>query len=353
MLSKPSGAVNAGVGPAGARAPRVSVLLPARNASTTVDEAVRSIRSQTLADWELVAVDDGSTDRTAELLARHTAEDARVKVVRMEGAGMVAALEVARGHARAPLLARMDADDRSVPERLEAQLSFLADHPEVALCGAHVRYFPRRAVRAGARRYEAWLNSLRCSEDLVRDLWIECPLAHPSFVIRADALERVGGYRDPGWPEDYDLVLRLWAAGEGLGVVPRVLLDWREAPDRLSRRDSRYSPAAFRRAKLHFLASTLLEGRDGLVIWGAGPVGKAIAREALVQGIPVRAFVELDPRKVGQEIHGAPVISPGEVERVRGALALAAVGQPGARTEIRGALSRLGWIEGTDFVAVA
>ncbi len=138
-----------------------------------------------------------------------------------------------------------------------------------------------------------------------------------------------------------------------MGVVPRVLHHWRESSTRLSRIDPRYSPERFRRAKLEFLRQTLLAERDGLVIWGAGPVGKAFARAANRSDIRVRAFVDLDPRKVGQTIHGAPVLSTDAATRLLQSLHVAAVGQPGAREEIRRTLSTLGREEGKDFVAVA
>jgi FlaA1/EpsC-like NDP-sugar epimerase len=135
--------------------------------------------------------------------------------------------------------------------------------------------------------------------------------------------------------------------------VPEVLLDWRERPERLSRTQPAYGPDAFRRCKAHHLARSLLSGRDGIVVWGAGPTGKTFARALAAEGVRLRAFVDLDPDKIGQEIHGAPVIEPDGIARYRGAFCAAAVGQPGARAEIRAALTGQGWEEGTDFVAVA
>ena len=155
----------------------------------------------------------------------------------------------------------MDADDVAEPRRLELQLDLLRRDPELVGCGCRVEYFPEGEVRDGARRYERWINSLIRPEDIERDLFVECPLAHPSFFLRSEAVRVVGGYRDPGWPEDYDLVMRLWRAGHRFGSVPEVLLRWRERPDRLSRTDPRYSPEAFRRCKVHYLKRTLLEGR--------------------------------------------------------------------------------------------
>jgi glycosyltransferase involved in cell wall biosynthesis len=335
-------------------APRVSVLLPVRNAEATLEEALGSILAQTLDDLEVVAVDDGSTDASPGLLQAVAERDPRVRVLTQRPLGLVPALERARDAARAPLLARMDADDRAEPYRLEAQAALMEADPGMVLVGAHVRYFPRDGLGDGARRYERWLNSLEDPEQLERDLWVECPLAHPTFLMRATAVATVGGYRDREWPEDYDLLLRLRLAGGGLGVVPRVLHHWREGPGRLSRTDPRYSLGAFRRLKAHFLTrSPLLRERDGVLIWGAGPVGKTFARTLANEGVTVRAFVELDPRKVGQNIHGAPVVAPNEIGRFRDALGLAAVGKGRARADIRESFTSAGWVEGRDFVAVA
>lgn len=334
-------------------APRISVLLPCRDAAASLPEAIAALEAQTLDDFEVLAVDDGSRDGTRALLDDWARRDPRVRVLRTAGRGIVAALASGLAAARGELVARMDADDVAEPRRFEAQAALLDRRPGIAACGTRIRYFPDDAVRDGARRYERWLNARIEPDDIARDIFIECPIAHPALVVRRAALLAVGGYRHMGWPEDYDLVLRLWTAGHRMANVPELLLHWREGERRASRTDARYSPAAFRRCKVHFLRRTLLAARDGAVVWGAGPVGKAFARELLEQGTRVRAFVDLDPRKIGQTIHGAPVIGPADVVRNRGALVLAAVGQPGARAEIRAELKRLGFEEMRDFCAVA
>lgn len=337
----------------GRRAPEISVLLPVRDAEPTLPEALDSLLAQTFRDFELLAVDDGSRDGSARILAEYAASDPRIRVVRQERKGLVAALERARGLARGRYLARMDADDLAEPERLARQWAFLEAHAELGACGARVRYFPRSGLKAGASRYERWINGVVRPEEIERDIFVECPIPHPTLFARASVVQAVGGYRDHRWPEDYDLVLRLWERGVRLGKVPEALLLWRDRPDRLSRVHPSYSPAAFRRCKAHYLARTLLRGRDGVVVWGAGPVGKRFARALADVGVRIRAFVDLDPRKIGQRIRGALVIPPAEATAYRGAFFVAAVGQPGARQEIRAALRKAGFVELEDFAAVA
>jgi glycosyltransferase involved in cell wall biosynthesis len=334
------------------RAPRVSVLLPCRDAAAFLDEAVASLLAQTYTDFEILAVDDGSTDATPARLHACSAADARVRVLRGPGSGIAAALRTALSAARGELVARMDADDIAEPTRFEQQVALLDAMPHVAACGTHVRYFPRTIVREGARRYEAWLNRLASPDDLARDIFIECPIAHPTLMVRKETLQRAGGWRDTGWPEDYDLVLRLHAARHALANVPQVLHHWRERPDRLSRTDPRYSIAAFQRCRAHHLAASTLDRRRALII-GAGPVGKSLARALSSEGATIAAFIDLDPRKIGQHIHGVPVLPREALGRFRGAYALAAVGNPRGRAAIRDWLSASGWNEIEQFRAVA
>jgi cellulose synthase/poly-beta-1,6-N-acetylglucosamine synthase-like glycosyltransferase len=333
--------------------PSVSVLLPVRDGGAHLDEAVDSMLRQTHRDLELIVVDDGSEDDTPARLERWSARDRRVRVERQPPAGIVAALERARAAARGPLLARMDADDVAEPTRLEAQVALLRERPELAACGCGVRYFPREAVEGGARRYERWINGVVSPEEISASMFVECPIAHPTLLARSDAMEAVGGWRDRSWPEDYDLVLRLWAAGHRLGKVPDVLHHWREGPDRLSRTDARYAPEAFLACKVRHLRRTLLRDGRSAVVWGAGPVGKRFARALLAAGTVVEAFVDLDPRKIGQAIHGAPVLEPAEAVLLRAPLHLAAVGQKGARTRIVETLSGAGHRPLQGFVPVA
>jgi len=333
-------------------APRVSVLLPARNAASTLDACIESLARQTEPRWECVAVDDASTDDTGEKLEAWARLDRRVRVLRGAGRGLVAALELGRAACRAPLVARMDADDWMHRDRLRLQLDVLAREPGLAGVGSHVRLFPRAELTDGHRRYERWLNSLASPESVARDAFVECPIAHPTLVLRREILDDTG-YRECGWPEDHDLLLRLLGAGHRLAVVPRRLLAWRDHEARLSRRDERYGLARFTACKAEHLTRTLLRDHSEYVLWGYGPTAKAMRKALLALGRSPSHIVELHPRRLGRTIHGAPVIAPDGLPSLDSPRIVVSVSGPKPRAQIRDWMRAHGFDDGGDFVCTA
>ncbi|MGI9659296.1 MAG: glycosyltransferase, partial [Gaiellaceae bacterium] len=332
--------------------PRVSVLMPVRDAARYVEDALASILEQTVSDLEVVVVDDGSRDATHAILARCAAADRRVRLVTQERAGVVVASARAQLLARASVLARMDADDIALPDRLECQLDRLSVG-DIGACGGQVEFFPDAEVRGGMRRYETWLNTLTSPELAARDVFVECPIAHPTLMVRREALEAAGGWRGCAWPEDYDIMLRLYRAGVGFCSVDQPVLRWREHGRRLTRTDERYTQAAFVRCKVHHLRAHLGARAGSVVVFGCGPVGKAFARELQRQGSRVAAFLEVDPRKIGKTVHGAPVHAMDDAATLVELPAVGAVAGAEPRDQVRGAAGRCGWTEGADFFAVA
>jgi glycosyltransferase involved in cell wall biosynthesis len=337
--------------------PAVSVLMPCYNTAATLEVALGSLQSQTFSNFEIVAVDDGSTDDTGAILQGYQGQDTRLQVIRQAHSGIIAALNCGLAACRAPLVARMDGDDRCHPERLARQTAFLEAHPEIDVAGCLVEGFPPGQVREGYRIYMDWQNSLVEDEDICREIFVESPLAHPSVMYRRTVIEQAGAYQERGWAEDYDLWLRLYLREVRFGKVPQVLLAWREHPKRLTRLDGRYSLENFLRAKAYYLARSVLAERSAVMIWGAGMLGRRLSKHLLRQGVPLRAFIDIDPRKIGRTRRGLPIHEPQQLagwwrEQERPAL-LAAVGSRGARQIIRANLQALGLQEAEDWWAVA
>ena len=332
--------------------PRVSVLLPARNAAATLDAALASLRRQTWSDWECVVVDDGSTDATGEVARAAAAFDPRVTMVPTPPRGLVATLGTGLERCRGEYVARMDADDLMRRERLALQVDALDRDPQLAAVGAHVRFFPRAGMSDGLRAYERWLNSVDSPARLRAEAFVESPVAHPTLLIRRSVLAAVG-YRDRGWPEDYDLVLRLLAAGHEIGVVPRRLLGWRDGPGRLTRTHPAYGLDRITACKASFLADGFLAGGERYLLWGYGGTGRALARALRGHGKHPSHVVDVHAGRLGNVIHGAPVVPPAALADLPRLPLVASVAGEAARSEIRAALAALGWIETRDFVCAA
>ncbi len=335
----------------------VSVLMPCYNAAGTLRQALESLAQQTFADFELIAVNDGSTDGTLEILQDWASGDKRLRLIGQDHEGIVGALNAGLKACQAAYIARMDADDLSHPERLARQVAFLEEHPETAVVGCRVRGYPPGEVREGFSIYLNWQNSLLTDDDIRREMFVESPLAHPSVMMRKNWLMQVGGYQERGWPEDYDLWLRLYQAEAGFAKLPEVLLDWREHEQRLTRQDSRYSLENFLRVKAHYLVRGPLLARESVLIWGAGMIGRRLSKHLQRQGAPLSAFVDVDPGKIGRTSRGLPILPPEDLpvwwQKSTKSVVLSAVGARGARQLIREQLTRFGLEEGRDWWCVA
>jgi glycosyltransferase involved in cell wall biosynthesis len=337
--------------------PAVSILMPCYNAVKTLDEALHSIASQTLSDYEVIAVDDGSTDGSLQLLNDWAVRDARMHIIARPHGGIIPSLNAGLAACQAGYVARMDADDRSHPERLAQQVAYLDDHPEVTVVSCLVSGFPQPQVREGFRIYIEWLNSLISNEEMRREIFVESPLAHPSVVFRKEQIMQVGGYQEHVWAEDYDLWLRLYLTAAQFAKVPRVLFEWREIPGRLTRADSRYALENFLRAKAYYLSHGPLVGRDGVILWGAGMMGRRLSKHLIRQGCPLVAFIDIDPHKIGNTRRGLPILPPQDLPmwwgRYQDPVLLVAVGARGARSILRKRLENLGLREARDWWFVA
>lgn len=327
----------------------LSVVLPVRDAAATVEVALRSVLDDE-AD-EVVVIDDGSRDDGPARVAALAARDRRVVSIATGGVGIVGALRAGIAAARGELIARMDADDVSLPGRLAAARDLLVHDPHLAVAATRVEVDAH--TPEGLARYVAWQNALVDPADHLRDRFVEATVVHPSVVVRRAALEQVGGYADPPWPEDWDLWLRLHAAGWGIAKVPRVLFRWQHQEGRLTFASPRYGPPRLIEARAAHLAPELRRvGR--FVVWGAGATGRRLARALEAHGLAPSAFVDIDPRKIGGVARGRPIVAAeAHLEDACRPFTVVAVGAAGARDIVRGRLLAAGAEELRDFVSAS
>jgi len=318
--------------------PAVSVLLPVHNAGPYLAPALASLWRQTLRDFEVVAVNDGSTDGSGERLERHARHEPRLRVIHLPASGLPAALNAGLAAARGQWIARQDADDLSRRRRFELQRDFLAAHPDIGVVGSRVRILPASPAWVGMRRWAEWHNTLLTHEEMTRELLVDSPLAHGTSMLRRSVLERAGGWVERGWAEDVDLWLRLTAAGVRLAKLPYVLYAWRQHMESATRRQERYTQVRFDDLRLHSLRGGILEGRRRVTLVG---VGRGIRRWS--------ARLEREDYEVRRVTEGHPT---GAARSRLESPAILVFGAPVARARWREVLSQHGWRESHDFVFV-
>jgi glycosyltransferase involved in cell wall biosynthesis len=334
--------------------PAIAVVLPAWNAEATLGAALASLQAQTEPDFELLVVDDGSTDGTAALVAAAGSQDPRVRLLQRPHGGIVAALNAGLAATRAPLIARMDADDVAHPRRLAVQRAMLEADAGLGLVSCLVAHAGDAGDTRGYAVHVDWLNGLLTPEAIALARFVEAPLAHPSVMFRRELLDRHGGYIDGEFPEDYELWLRWLDAGVRMAKAPEVLLTWRDGPNRLSRTHPRYDVAAFYRLKAAWLARWLVRhGHTRVVVWGSGKTSRQRSAFLTAHGIVIAAYVDIDPRRAGGHSRGTPILAPEDLGAPGGAFVVSYVGKRGAGAYIQGWLTARGWCEGRDFLLAA
>lgn len=334
--------------------PKVSILLPVRNAADTLGDCLASIGEQTERAYEVVAINDHSADDSLSILESAAAADTRIRILDRPARGLVGALNAGLSACRAPLVARMDADDVMHPQRIERQVARMTAEPELAVLATRVALIETAATGEGQREYVRWQNACVAERDIAHRRFVESPVTHPSVMYQREVVLAAGAYRDGPFAEDYDLWLRLLERGHRIAKIPEVLLQWRDGANRLSRTDERCSREAFDALRAAYLArdARVRGARDGVVVWGAGRRTRQRVRHLQSLGVAIRAWIDIDPKKIGNVIDDARVVAPAAVREIAEPFVLSYVASHGAREEIGAFLTRNGLTEGTDWLSV-
>ena len=202
--------------------PLISVILPVYNAEKYVREAVESVLAQTFSNFELIVINDGSTDGSGAVLRELAARDTRIVLVDRSNGGLVSALNEGINLARADLIARMDADDIAMPERFSEQYRRMSEAPHLGAVGSFILLIDADGEIVRQGHYPV------SEGDVENFLEAGCPFAHPTVMMRKEAVVAAGGYRRAfSHAEDYDLWLRIHELGYALSNIPKPLLKYR------------------------------------------------------------------------------------------------------------------------------
>ncbi|WP_185154171.1 glycosyltransferase [Fulvivirga sp. M361] len=332
--------------------PKVSVVLPVFNAANTLKRAVDSMLCQKYDHWQLVIVNDGSTDGTLKYL--RDLDDQRIAIYTLPHCGIGRALNFGIRMSSGEYIARMDADDVSSCHRLSSQAYYLDQNPSVGLVSGQVTYMGDRTTQAGYAHYVDTINAIVKEEDIVHKRFFESPFAHPSVMFRKSLIAQYGGYNEQSLPEDYELWLRWLSNGVRMHKLDQEVLCWYDSKQRLSRTNLNYAPGKFFDVKAHYFHFWLAGNSDRIKqIWvfGSGKEVNRRLRPFIKRGITIERFIDVKKRyNVSKYIHFNDLP---EADANGSRLILSFVRDRAGREAILTLLQQLRYKEGVDFFIMA
>ena len=282
--------------------PLVSILTPFRNTGSYLPACITSILNQSYDNWELLLVNDSSSDNSSQIVESFAKNDTRIKLLNNHGIGIIHALRLAMANSSGQFITRMDSDDVMATTKLETMVNTLVTNGKGYIALGKVAYFSHTKVSAGYLAYEAWLNSLTKRGTNFEEIYKECPIASPCWMIYKEDLEKCGAFNYNNYPEDYDLCFRFYKAGYKCLPSTALLHHWRDYDTRTSKTNKNYNLEAFNKLKASYFLELDYDDSRPLVVFGAGLKGKIVAKELLKQNILFH-WISMNPNKSNKRIY--------------------------------------------------
>ncbi|WP_350285993.1 glycosyltransferase family 2 protein [uncultured Croceitalea sp.] len=319
----------------------VSILIPFKDTASYLHECLDSIVDQSYTDWEVIAVNDGSLDDSGQIVERYATQDPRFKVLNNTGSGIIPALRTAYQNCRGDFITRMDSDDIMKPDRLLVMVKALQKSGRKYISIGQVKYFSERGISNGYERYEAWLNGLTATGTNYSEIYKECVVPSPCWMVYREDFEQCGAFKPDRYPEDYDLTFRFYQFG--LKPIPceAILHLWRDYDTRTSRTHEHYAQNYFLDIKIHYFLALDYKKNRPLVVWGAGFKGKKIAKTLIAKEIPFTWLCD-NPNKINKKIYGQQLDHFSTMEQLQHPQSIITVANEAAQAEITIYLKGLG-----------
>jgi len=326
----------------------VSILIPFKNTASFLPECMTSILDQTHSQWEVIAVDDHSSDNSHQIVQSFADKDPRIKVLLNKGTGIIRALRTAYAASTGRFITRMDSDDVMKPEKIKTMVSALQTSGPGNIALGKVHYFSARGISNGYKRYEVWLNNLTHNGSNFEERYKECVIPSPCWMLHKEDLDQCGAFNEHRYPEDYDLAFRMYASGLRCLPCNEVLHLWRDYDTRTSRTSEHYAQNYFLDIKVFYFLKLEWDANRPLVIWGAGSKGKTVAQLLRKQKIPFYWVCD-NPNKIGKEIYGQMLSSYTEIGKMKNPQSIITVANAKAQKQIRSFMEDHSQKDMTDF----
>ena len=326
----------------------ISVILPFYNAEVGLKGAIQSILNQTYQDFELILVNNNSSDKSFEIVSHLAHEDLRIKLVAETKQGVVHAANNGMKAAKGKYIARMDADDIAHPERLKQQFRHLEQNPQVSISTSKVKYKTKEDGLTEFSHFVDWSNQLISTHDIYHNRFVEFPIVNPTLLFRRSIIDKIGYLKNGHFPEDYEWFLRAIDRGYLLEKLPIPLLEWNDSSSRITRTDSRYNSDAFFNVKTNYLAKHLNKIKQTHVwIWGAGKLAIKRSQLLLNYDIKIHGYIDI---KNNKEVVDYPCIHFEDLDINTQTFVIRYVTNRNKRDEIRAFLNSKGYQEGINYI---
>lgn len=326
----------------------ISIIMPVYNAENFLQECLESIKQQSHTNWELIAVDDFSTDASFKVLEEASSFDSRIRVLKNTRKGIIPAILLALKSTDGSFITRMDSDDIMPPDRLTTMLETLRAESSKTVVTGLVKYFSKDEVSDGYRTYEHWLNANILTENPWKSVYRECIIASPCWMCKTEELKQMGGFENLEYPEDYDLVFQWYKNDFTVKAINQTLLHWREHPARTSRNSENYAQAAFFNLKVkRFIENEVREQR--IVLWGSG-IKSRLTASILLEGNIDFLWMDLHPEKYPDGIFGKKILHFTQLEKhTKTKLILTVYPPPEEMQKMETYLHKFGYAEGENY----
>lgn len=315
--------------------PLVSIIMAAKNTAPYLPKCMDSILRQTYKNWELIAINDHSSDRTPDIFNWYAEKDDRIKIVHSRRQKLIPALKEGYAQAKGELINRMDSDDYMPDDKLEVLVNeWLKYGKGHIIAGGTEHFVDKGEVGDGFRRYEQWLNEVAREEKHYQEIYQECVIPSHCWIIHKDDFDKVNAFNPEVYPEDYDLCFRFYKEGLKVHGIDKVLHYWRDRSDRISRTWDEYKDNRYFDLKLRYFYQIDRDRDRPLVLWGAGRNGKDLAK-LLFEEENTFHWVCDNKRKVGKDVYGITIEHQSKVPDFKSPQILIAVTSPEEKVEIR------------------
>ena len=329
--------------------PLISILIPFKNTEIFIAECITSIIEQSYTHWELIIVDDHSTDDSFSIVEKFTKQDARIKLYRNTGKGIIDALQLALNHSSGELITRMDSDDVMRFNKLEVLSQNVWSYGKGHVAVGKVNYFSKKGIKEGYKNYEIWLNRLTENGSNYSEIYKECVIPSPCWMLHRSDLLACDAFNPNRYPEDYDLAFRFYKHQFKCIPCNEVLHDWRDYSYRTSRTSAHYAENHFIPLKLDYFLELDYHPEKTLVVWGAGKKGKYIAKTLIEKQLPFEWICD-NPKKIGKDIYGKILKPFNYLETINNAQSIITVANKTSQLEIKNYLLKLNLQSIKDYV---